>query len=61
MFDVPLEEVKDPLFWWSKKFPIIAYLTRVIIGIPWNHIETERIFSIARIVNVDLVQSFWIS
>jgi hypothetical protein len=50
-FDVHLEEVGDPLLWWSKhdgQFPIVAYLTRVILGIPSNQIE--RIFSIVGIL-----------
>jgi len=33
---VPLEEVKDPLLWWSKHeglFPTIVFLARAILGI----------------------------
>jgi hypothetical protein len=50
---VPLEKAEDPLLWWSKhegQFPIVAYLIRAIIGIPESQIETERIFSIVRIL-----------
>ncbi len=47
-----LEEVGDPLLWWSKhegKFPIVAYLVRAILYIPIIHIEIERIFFIVGI------------
>jgi hypothetical protein len=42
-FDVPLEEAKDPLLWWSKHegvFSIAAKLAKMIIGILGSQIET---------------------
>jgi hypothetical protein len=41
-FDVPLEEIKDPFFWWSKhegQFPIVAYLARACLGIHGSQIK----------------------
>jgi hypothetical protein len=52
-FDVHLEEVGDPLLWWSKhegQFSIVSYLTRAILGIPSSQIEIERVFFIACIL-----------
>jgi hypothetical protein len=50
---LPLEEVEDPLFWWSKhegQFLTIAKLAKAILGIPSNQIETKKVFSITSIL-----------
>jgi len=42
-FDVPLEEAKHPLLWWSKHegvFSIVGKLARMIIGILGSQVET---------------------
>ncbi len=52
-FHVDLKEINNPLQWWEKhesRFPIVAFLERQILGTIGSQIETERIFSLTRIL-----------
>jgi hypothetical protein len=52
-FDVPLEESKDLLLWWSKhegQFPTIVFLARTILSLLGSQIGTKRVFSIMGIL-----------
>jgi hypothetical protein len=53
---VPLEEVEDPLLWWSKheeQFLTVAKLAKAILSVPSSQIKIERVFSI-----IDILTSF---
>jgi hypothetical protein len=44
-----MEEVKDLLLWWlqhERHFLVVGYLTRIILRIPSDQIETKKVFSI---------------
>jgi hypothetical protein len=45
-----MDETKDPLFWWlqhERHLLIVGYLTKKILGIVSNQIETKKVFSIS--------------
>jgi hypothetical protein len=50
---MPLEEVENPLIWWSKhegQFFIVPKLAKAILSIPSSQIKIERVFSIIGIL-----------
>ncbi len=45
-----MDETKDPLLWWlqhERHLLIVGYLTRTILGMLNNQIETKKVFSIS--------------
>ncbi len=53
-YHMDVKEIKCPFQWWDKHeamFPIVRFLTCQILRIVGSQIETERIFSLARILN----------
>ncbi len=52
-FQVDVKEIKCPLKWWVKHeslFPTMAFLAHQFFGTIGSQIETERFFSLARIL-----------
>jgi hypothetical protein len=52
-FHLNLKEINNPLQWWEKhesRFPKVVCFARQILGTRGSQIETERIFSLARIL-----------
>jgi hypothetical protein len=53
LYQLNVKNIKCPLQWWEKHetmFPIVGFLVWQIMDIVESHIETKRIFSLARIL-----------
>ncbi len=54
LFILPFAYPNSLSCWWSHKnrFPNVGFLVKKILGIPWSHIEIERIFSLVGVLKV---------